>query len=182
MDVSESREETVMSRRNFGEDGTIIRRNLSRAFGMRTSSGNCPKRSASSRAPARRTPTRPLAATKALYAGVLLAEIRDAWAASHLVRLLATDDFQTHRAATGAQIPLRQLGDLCSARQGSLQTRLRSRAPAHREMRTGDPGALQSRVRALLLGVRRSDRLARIAPPPPRQARSTARSPYSSST
>jgi hypothetical protein len=39
--VPESREETVMSRGNFGEDGTIIRRNLSRAFGVRTSSGNC---------------------------------------------------------------------------------------------------------------------------------------------
>jgi hypothetical protein len=112
-----------------------------------------------------------LAAIEALYAGVLLGEIRDAWAASHLVRLLATNDFQTHRAAIGAQIPQRQLGDLCSARQGSLQTRLRSRAPAHREMRTGYPGAFRSRVRALLLRVCRSDRLARIAPPPPRQAR-----------
>ena len=68
-----------MSRRNFGEDGTFVRWNLSRAFGVRTSSRNSSKRSASSRAPARRTPTRPLVATEALYAGVLLAEIQDAW-------------------------------------------------------------------------------------------------------
>jgi hypothetical protein len=86
-------------------------------FGVRASSGTCPKRSASSRAPARGTPTKPLVATESLYASVLLVEIRDAWAVSLLVRLLATDHFQTHRAATRALIPLEicaQLAkDLC---------------------------------------------------------------------
>ncbi|MGF6447654.1 hypothetical protein [Paraburkholderia youngii] len=83
MDVPESREKTVMSRWNFGEDGTIVRWNHSPAFGVRISSGNCSKRSTRSRVPARRTPTSPLAATEALYAGVLLVEIRDANAALH---------------------------------------------------------------------------------------------------
>ncbi|MEX3858105.1 hypothetical protein QF001_004526 [Paraburkholderia youngii] len=83
VDVPESREKTVMSRWNFGEDGTIVRWNHSPAFGVRTSSGNCSKRSTRSRVPARRTPTSPLAAIEALYAGVLLVEIRDAKAALH---------------------------------------------------------------------------------------------------
>jgi hypothetical protein len=91
VDVPESREKPVMSRWSFGEDGTIVRWNLSRTFGVPTSSENCSKRRVW--APARRTPTRSLAATEALYTGVMLAEIRDAWATSHLVRLLATDDF-----------------------------------------------------------------------------------------
>ncbi|MGF6483848.1 hypothetical protein QFZ91_006075 [Paraburkholderia sp. JPY419] len=98
-DVPESREKTVMSRWSFGEEGTFVRWNLSRTFGVLTSSGNCSKRIVW--ALARRTSTRPSVAIEALYAGVMLAEIRDAWAASHLVRLWATNDFWTHRAPRG---------------------------------------------------------------------------------